>query len=168
MNDSRQGSQFLYEYLTVFCDVTSCDLVNMYNRFEGHLPPSSTLQMEVAGTSETFVNVYQITRCHIPIFYVSDTTHDGNCKNILSDGASGTVWTRPNHLDLYSGGARFETRPGHWVSWLRFFVVLISHSRKNVRWYFEYVTINRTSRVESSRAEPSRAEPSRAESSRSH
>jgi hypothetical protein len=31
-------------------------------------------------------------------------------------------WCRGSALDLYSGGARFEYRPGHWPSWLMFLV----------------------------------------------
>lgn len=28
------------------------------------------------------------------------------------------------------GGARFKSQPGHWITWLRFVVVILSPSRK--------------------------------------
>jgi hypothetical protein len=33
-------------------------------------------------------------------------------------------------LNLYSGGACLKSWLGHWLSWLRFFVLLLSHSRQ--------------------------------------
>jgi hypothetical protein len=40
---------------------------------------------------------------------------------------SGSVGNVPN---LYSGGDRFESRPGHQISFLRFFLVLFSPRRQ--------------------------------------
>jgi hypothetical protein len=41
-----------------------------------------------------------------------------------------TGCSRSNVLELYSGGARFESQPGHWLSRLRCFVVFPSPSRQ--------------------------------------
>jgi hypothetical protein len=35
-----------------------------------------------------------------------------------------TGWNSGNGFSLYSGGSRFKSRPGHPLSWPRFFVVL--------------------------------------------
>jgi hypothetical protein len=40
------------------------------------------------------------------------------------------VWCSGNALDSYSADNRFESRPGHMLSWLRFFVVVLSPSRQ--------------------------------------
>jgi hypothetical protein len=42
-----------------------------------------------------------------------------------------TGWSRCNTLDLYSGGARFESRPGRSLSWLMLFV-LSSNAGSNI------------------------------------
>jgi hypothetical protein len=41
-----------------------------------------------------------------------------------------TRWSSGNALDLYSGGAQFKSQLGHWLSCLRVFVALLSHSRE--------------------------------------
>jgi hypothetical protein len=50
--------------MTVFWDVP-CNLVEIYQHFRGAYCPI-TLMMEVASTSETYVNFYQATQCNIP------------------------------------------------------------------------------------------------------
>jgi hypothetical protein len=43
-----------------------------------------------------------------------------------------TGWCRGDDLGLYSGGAWFESRPGHYLSWLRFFRALPQSLHANV------------------------------------
>jgi hypothetical protein len=37
-------------------------------------------------------------------------------------------WRSCNDLELYPGGTRFESLPGHWLSWQKLFVVCLSPS----------------------------------------
>jgi hypothetical protein len=69
-------------------------------------PPSPTLMMEVAISSETLKYVAE--------YKASDRTD----------------WSRGNVLDMYSGGSRFESRTGHQISWLKVFVVFFRSFRK--------------------------------------
>jgi hypothetical protein len=56
-------------------------------------------------------------------------------ENIVTIGKNGhdlfyrTYWYSSYALDFYSGGARFETRPGHWISCIEFFVVFLTPFR---------------------------------------
>jgi hypothetical protein len=55
--------------MTVFWDVASCCLVEIYRRFRGvaaSIIGVIALIMEAASTSETSVNFYQTTRRYIP------------------------------------------------------------------------------------------------------
>jgi hypothetical protein len=45
-----------------------------------------------------------------------------------------------NTLSFYSGGTRFESRPGHLLSWLRFSVVSLNPSTEIPGWYLDYTT----------------------------
>jgi hypothetical protein len=51
-----------------------------------------------------------------------------------------TGWSRGNSLALYSRGARFESQPGHRLSWLRIIVVICSPSRQMPDNYFDQAT----------------------------
>jgi hypothetical protein len=48
-----------------FSDVTPYSLVDMYKRFRRNTLPLSTMKVDVVGTSETLVNVYQTIRRHV-------------------------------------------------------------------------------------------------------
>jgi hypothetical protein len=48
--------------MAVFWVVAPCSLVEVYRRFRG----AYYLMMEAVSTSETSVNIYQITRLNIP------------------------------------------------------------------------------------------------------
>lgn len=48
--------------------------------------------------------------------------------------------SKDNIIDLFPGCARFESSPGHGLSWLNFFMVFPSYSRK-MPWYRNYTSI---------------------------
>jgi hypothetical protein len=54
------------------------------------------------------------------------------------------LWKQPNRLsidnavDLYLESGWFESEPGHWLSWLRLFMIFLSHSKQISRCNFNY------------------------------
>jgi hypothetical protein len=48
----------------------------------------------------------------------------------LPSGIHRTGWCSDNELDLYSGGARFESQTRHWLFWLRIFTLFFSPFRQ--------------------------------------
>jgi hypothetical protein len=46
-------------------------------------------------------------------------------------------WFSSNVLDLYSGGAWFESQPGHQLSWLKFLVFFLIPSWQMQRYYLD-------------------------------
>lgn len=49
---------------------------------------------------------------------------------LISYCAKWTGWCGGNAVAQYPGNALFESRPVHWLTWLRSFVVLLSPSRE--------------------------------------
>jgi hypothetical protein len=73
----------------------------------------STLKMEAVYSYETSASAYMTTQCH------NSENYNLNCL---------TCWFRGNILALYSGGVRFDSRPGNLLSRLIVFVMSLSQS----------------------------------------
>jgi hypothetical protein len=61
-------SRFEFIQITFFRDIMPCGLVKRINFFRNLLPPSSGQKIGAAGSSETSLTYFQITRRHMSEF----------------------------------------------------------------------------------------------------
>lgn len=71
--------------ISFFCNVALCCLIDVYQHFGGacclHLQAEKSLKMDTQCSSETSVNIDQVTQCHMP----KDTTlYSHYCENLIN------------------------------------------------------------------------------------